>query len=368
MKKLLFLLLFYASVAYAVEPVSVTDGGGNADTLEGQNGDYYLDIGNQTGAINYTGISNWDTAVGIVNEDTGVDSHGAGFDSCKVTVNVSDPSKVDIKEGCYYHIQGPEYSFAAITSIDPQFAVGENSRFIGATLSGYTTQTQKWTTLQKQTIIPLARLNAPLGQEGPGSDIGLIRDDRFFLYQNIYLDRIFHEEAVGALYVTGGKIYNSGLQIGQTAGALFDAQKKRHTLAAFLNQSAIFAHLSSNQVDLVATKKPLTVDALNYNPAGSSLVPMLNDNTFTIHTILKSPKGVNGTQEGGLFFIYGDTEYATAAGAIEAISDGTAVPRFTLFVDQATSGLVCVALIVQQRNAASVDTILDRRPCQVCRP
>jgi hypothetical protein len=49
MKKLLFLFLFIASVAYAVEPVSKTDGGGNADTLEGQNGDYYLDITNATG-------------------------------------------------------------------------------------------------------------------------------------------------------------------------------------------------------------------------------------------------------------------------------------------------------------------------------
>jgi hypothetical protein len=235
-------------------------------------------------------------------------------------------------------------------------------------MNGYTSQTSKWTSLQKQTVVPIARLNTPLGQLGPGSDIRLIRDDRFFLYQNIYLDRVYHEEAVGALYVTGGEIYNTGLQIGQTAGALYDAQKKRHTLAAFLNQSAIFLNLSANDVDWIASKKPLTVDAVNYNPAGSNLVPMLNDNTFTIHTIMKSPKGANGTQEGGLFFVYGDTQYATAAAAIEAISDGAAVPRFGVFVDQATSGLVAVALIVQQRNAAAVDTVLDRRPCQVCRP
>jgi len=69
-----------------------------------------------------------------------------------------------------------------------------------------------------------------------------------------------------------------------------------------------------------------------------------------------------------LFFIYGDTEYATAAGAVAAISTGEAVSRFGVFVDQASSGLVPAALIIQQRNAAAVDTIIDRRPCQVCRP
>ena len=51
MKKLLFILLLFASTAYAVTPVSTTDGGGNADTLEGQSGSYYLDAGNITGDL-----------------------------------------------------------------------------------------------------------------------------------------------------------------------------------------------------------------------------------------------------------------------------------------------------------------------------
>ena len=176
---------------------------------------------------------------------------------------------------------------------------------------------------------------------------------------------------MGAQYLRGGDIFKnatSGLILGQNEGVLYDGYKNRHMLGTFENQSAIFLHLSSNETDWIGTKQPLTVDALNYNPAGLSLVPMLNDNTFTIHTILKSPKGANGAQEGGLFFVYGDTEYATAAAATTAIFDGSAVSRFGVFIDQARSGIAPAALIIQQRNAAAVDTIVDRRPCQVCRP
>ena len=320
--------------------------------------------------IDLVNTPNADTQIGLVHNDTGVDSHDTGFDSCKVTINAGDTTKIDIAE-CHVHIQGPEYPFDNITSLDPQFAAGENSRFIGVTMNGYTSQTSAWTYTQKQTVIPLARLNTALGVAGPGSVIHLIRSDRYFIYQNFYLDNVYHAEAMGAQYVTGGIIFanaTSGLIIGQTAGVLYDAQKNRHVLAAFENRSALFINLSSNEVDWVATKAPLTMDAVNYNPAGSNLVPLLNDNTYTIHTIMKSPKGVNGTQEGELFFVYGDTQYGTAAAAIEAISDGSAVPRFGLFVDQATSSLVAVALVVQQKNAVAVDTILDRRPCQVCRP
>jgi len=355
MKKIIILLLIllWAGSASALVGVKVT--------ADGASFPLGLDVDN---------TPNWDTVVGEVNADTGVDTHDIGFDSCEVTVSAGDITKIDITE-CNVHIMGPHYPFDGITSLDPQFAAGENSRFIGVTMNGYTSQTFTWTNTQKQTIIPLARLNTPLGQLGSGSDVHLVRDDRYFLTQNFYFDRLYHEEAMGALYVTGGDIFanaTSGLILGQNEGVLYDGQKKRHTLTTFENQSAIFLHLSSNEVDWIGTKQPLIVDALNYNPPGSSLTPMLNDNTFTLHTVLKSPKGANGAQEGGLFFEYGTVEYATAAAALEAISSGAAVARFGVFGSQAESGLVPVALIIQQRNAAAVDTIVDRRPCLVCRP
>lgn len=368
MKSLIVLfLLIFSTVDVSAFQVF---GGGAASTLDGQPGSFYTDIGNQQGDLNTSNIDNWDTVVGEVNASTGVDTHEGGFESCEVSINVGDPSKIDIDGPCHIHIQGPHYFFNG-TTIGPQFAAGENSRFIGVTMDGYTSQTSPWTNTQKMTIIPIARLNTKLGDLGPGSDVHLVRDDRYFLTENFYFDRIYHEEAMGALYVTGGDIFanaTSGLILGQNEGVLYDGQKKRHTLVTFENQSAIFLHLSSNEVDWIGIKKPLVVDALNYNPPGSSLTPMLNDNTFTIHTVLKSPKGANGAQEGGLFFEYGTVEYATAAAALEAISTGEAVARFGVFESQAESGLVPAALIIQQRNAAAVDTIIDRRPCLVCRP
>ncbi|MCK5611926.1 hypothetical protein KAR91_59200 [Candidatus Pacearchaeota archaeon] len=51
MKKLFIILLLLIPVyAYSLV-VSGVDGGGNADTLEGQNGSFYLDIGNATGTF-----------------------------------------------------------------------------------------------------------------------------------------------------------------------------------------------------------------------------------------------------------------------------------------------------------------------------
>ena len=135
----------------------------------------------------------------------------------------------------------------------------------------------------------------------------------------------------------------------------------------FTNMSAVFLHLSSNEINWIGDKKPLTIDTVNYNPAGSSLTPLLNDNKFKIDTILKSPKGADGVPEGGFFLIYGATEYATQADALAAIVAGTAI-RWGLFVNQAASGLVPVALVVQQKNAAAIDTVSDVRPCFVCRP
>lgn len=307
----------------------------------------------------------WDSAVAVPTSATGVDEHDAGPDSCEVTLNAGDDSKFDIFE-CNIHIRGPHYPFAAMSSIDPAFGAGENSRFIGMTMNGYTTQTSAWSVAQMSMIVPIARLNTELGDLGPGSSIHLIRDDRYFITKRDYFDRIWREEAIGALYVTGGDIFanaTSGLILGQNEGILYDAQTKRHVLATFQNQSAIFLHLSSNEIDWVATKGPLTVDNINYNPAGSSLVPLLNDNKFKVDTILKSPKGANGVQEGELFLVYGDTEFDTAAGAI---SGGET--RFSIFIDQFTSRLVPVALIVQQKNGAAVNTIVDKRPCLVCRP
>ena len=306
-------------------------------------------------------VGSLDTAVGEVHATTGVDEQDTGITSCKVTVNGGDDSKVDIAP-CHIHIQGPHYEFENMTAIDPALGAGENSIFMGMTMNGYTTSESSWTDTELLTIVPIARLNTIFGDSGPGSTISLIRDDRYFITQRDYYDLLWYSHVIGALYEEGGEIFNnatSGLILGQNSGMLHDKQTNAQELATFENQSAVFLYSSS--VAWIGDKRPLVVDAVNYNTA-NGLTAMQNDNTFTVHTILKSPKGVSDTPEGGLFFIYGDTEYATATVAIAA-----AETRWGLFVNQHTSGLVPVALIVQQKNAVAVDTIIDKRPCLVCR-
>ena len=311
--------------------------------------------------LDYTTIDNWDTAVSVPHAVTGVDSHTAGPTSCQVTINDGDATLMDIAE-CHVHVQGPEYEFANLSGIDPSFGVGENSLFVGMTLHGYTTQISTWTPEQQRTIVPIARLNTPIGQTGPGSTISLLRDDRYFTSERDYKDRIWSQEAMGALYFKGGELFSySTIVMGQYSGILYNAQKERHMLDEFTNMSAIFVSHTTGGAP-VATKKRFVADNLLYD-TGTGLAA-LTPNRWTKMDVLKSPQGSNGVQEGGWFVIYGD-EYLTQAAA-------EAAPfNFSIFGSQGTSGLVSMAEIVVKQAGVTLGTDLfinDVRNCQVCRP
>ena len=310
--------------------------------------------------INYSSIDNWDSAVSAPHAVTGIDSHEVGADSCKVSINGGDSTLIDIEQ-CHVHIQGPEYELAAVSGMTPPFGIGENSLFVGVTLSGYTTQIGRWTAAQQQTIVPIARLNTPAGQTGPGSDVGLIRDDRYFSSERDYKDRLWSQEAIGALYANGGQLFSySTIVMGQYSGILYNAQRERHVLAEFSNMSAVFVHLSSNSIP-IANKAPFVVDNLTYQGTG---LEAMTPNRWTNISILKSPQGANGVQEGGWFYIYGG-EYLTQAAAEAADFD------FGVFGSQGASGLVPLASIVVKQAGVTIDTdlfIIDKRSCLVCRP
>lgn len=313
--------------------------------------------------LNYNSVGNWDEAVNVPFGSVGVDYHQIGQDSCKVTANIGDVTTIDIGE-CHYHIDGIYYPLAATLGIDPQFGIGENSAFVGVTMSGYTTQTAAFTSEEKKTIVPLARLNTPAGQLGPGSDVSLIRDDRFFISNRSYKDRIHNEEAVGSLYARGGELFFNSTTptvMGQYSGILFNPQKERQVLAQIGNTTAIFLHISSNGIP-VAEKKFFELDNLQYD--GGSGLETLTAQRWTPASILKSPQGANGGDEGGLFYIYGD-EYLTEAAARAAAFN------FSVFVGQFPSGLVPLATLIIKKEGVTPGTdlfIIDRRPCHVCRP
>jgi len=308
--------------------------------------------------IDFTNTPNWDPAVAAVHSTTGIES------GCKVTVNAGDNTLIDIGSPCIYHIGGPEFTLTNMTAIDPGFELNENSRFIGVTMSGYTSQTQVWTAAQQETIMPIGRLNTELGISGPGSPVHLVRDDRYPVAKRDYLDRLWMEQVVGAQYVKGGEIFTnatSALILGQYSGILFNAQKERHVLAEFSNMSAIFLHHTSNG-DLVGEKKSLIVDNIQYD-TGTGLAD-LTSQQWTNISVLKSPKGANGAQEGGWFYVYGG-EYLTQAAAEAAPFD------FAEFVHQGRSGIAPLATIIIKKEATVLDTdyfIIDKRPCLICRP
>lgn len=355
----LFLLIF--------SPVDVaafkTFGGGAASTLNGQPASFYTDIRNQAGFLNITGILNWDSSVSTPHMITGIDSHEVGDTSGKVIINSGDDRLIDIGE-THVHIQGPEFEFAAVVGMDPNFRLGENSVFIGVTMSGYTTQTQDWSAEQKKIIVPLARLNTDEGVTGPGSSVNLNRDDRYFVSERDYKDALWTKEAIGSLYALGGELFSnatSGLVMGQYSGIIYNAQRERHILGEFNNMSALFLHHTTTPAP-VAVKAPFIIDNLNYD-TGTGLAALIS-NRWTKFSVLKAPQGSNGTQEGGWFVNYG-AEYLTQSAAEAAPFD------FSFFISQGRSGLVPLAEVIVQQGGSTLGTdlfIIDKRSCLVCRP
>jgi hypothetical protein len=304
----------------------------------------------------------WGTNVASVHQSTGIDTHES-ITSCEASINGVDASLLDIAD-CWLHIQGPEYFFNA-TTISPNFLAGENSSYIGATMNGYTTQLLDWSITQLKTIVPIARINTALGDLGPGSNIHLLRHDHYFLGERDARDAAYFGKVFGPQYVWGGELFANAtsLVLGQYSGLLFDGKTNPHYVGEFTNMSAIFIHLSSNEIDYVAEDKSLIADNYYYNPVGSSLVGMSNTNKWKGDTVLKSAKGANGLQEGPWFYLYGNQEFDT-----EAEAKAYALTRFGVFVNTGKSGLVPLAILVINRDATTVSEVLDRRPCFVCRP
>ena len=338
--------------------------GTNSRIAATSNGVYFED------GIDYINTANWDTATHHTFGSTGIDGHELGATACQVSID-DDNTKIRIAD-CDYHIDGTHYSFDAISGIDPNFLPGQNSAYIAvlpfgagtgrATVFDAITSTgpTPYSTAQKLGLIPLARLNTPDGELGAGSSVKLIRTDRFFITPLGYDDRIYHEEAIGALYVDGGNIFsnNTALIIGQRAGILYDSRKVRHVLAAFNSITAVFVHYSSNGQYADRRDRFIVDNARCGNGLNTGLENML-PNRWCNNKILKSPKGTNGVQEGGLFYVYGTKSYGTQAAA--AVEDFD----FGLFVSEYVSGLTPVAEILIE-TSSTTPVIVDRRKCLVC--
>jgi len=260
----------------------------------------------------------------------------------------ADPTKIDIDNGIYY-IKGVRYVYAGGTAISPTIGAGDSSTFVGFDASGLVYSETKWTNIQKQTILPLARLQAVQGQTGPGSTLITPIDQRFIISENGYLQRLWQEEAIGALYNSGG-IYNessTALQLDQTAGIMYSAQRNRIEIpvSADIEAKAVY-HVSGSWS--VQTQATLVIPKFYDN--GTDIVG-LGPSKHGAHTLLKGPK-----EDDQFFLIYSDTEYGSLAAAQAAPAN------YGVFVSQAASGVIAVCNIILTGSSTSIESIVDFRP------
>ncbi len=69
MKRLIFFLLLIPSLSYAVQESKVAGAGGDADTLGGQSGSFYLDAGNSTGDLPAASFTNYSAEFGSLHQE-----------------------------------------------------------------------------------------------------------------------------------------------------------------------------------------------------------------------------------------------------------------------------------------------------------
>jgi len=267
---------------------------------------------------------------------------------CGEVVLNTDISKLDITEGVYY-IQGTRYVYAGDTAISPTIGGGDSSTFVGLNSSGLVYSGTKWTSNQKQTILPLARLQSVQGSSGPGSDLISPVDERYIISETGYLQRIWQEEVIGALYSSGGTYVESStaLQIDQLSGVLYTAQRNRISVPSSGNITAkAVYHVSGT----VTVQTDATVTLPKYYDNGTDIVA-LSVNKWATHTLLKTPK-----EDDNFFLIYGDAQYGSQA-------EAEAAPiNYSVFTSQATSGLIAVANFAIRGGSTNIESIIDFRP------
>lgn len=338
----------------------ITADGGNADTLQGYSSSEFFNRANHTGFQIASTVSDFNNASLTTLLSSGIDSHAPGDDdSGKVTRNSGDVTKFDI-ELTSVHIQGMDYTFAAVSSIDPEFAGGDSDKWIGYDSSGLVKQDSGFTDIQKRTIMPIARIQAKVGQSGPGSDISDvgITDVRYQISEDGYRWHRYLEKAIGALFETGGIVTeNSGTDrdLDLSAGTIWDAHRGKQTWNAFSNLSGL--HVRHVGGAWSVAEKTLNVDNVNYDN-GTDLTAMTNNNYHCSHTVLMSPRG---TQDADidrlrLFLVHCQSEWNSLQGAIDSGLD------FGPFVDQPTSGLVPLAQVIVKKNDTNIVSIIDARP------
>ena len=130
MKRILFFLLLIPSLAYAVQESKVAGRGGDADTLEGQNGAFYLDVGNATGENSFGSLVDDNIGLGTVYDLTTSFQTYTSFDtvnnSSDITISASAGTiTIGTDSGGEYNIQA-DIAVTAVGGPELEFGIFRN--------------------------------------------------------------------------------------------------------------------------------------------------------------------------------------------------------------------------------------------------
>lgn len=293
-----------------------------------------------TDAIKFDGIP---ADIVLARFNTGIKEGGV------VTLN-TDIKKVDI-ETTEYTIQGVDYTYAGITGYSPDLQVGQSARRLGLDASGLVDQAGKFTDAQLQTILPIARMQAPQGQTGPGSDLKTPMHTHYYIGEEGWRKRLWHTKVIGVLYADGGIVSESStaLQLNESSGLLYNAQAHDVDIIGGNNITGVeLYHVAGDWT--LGTDATIVIDVQQWDDPNTGLTT-LNNNKWAMHTLLRSPK-----EDGEFFLIYSQAQYASQADA-EAVP-----PDYGFFQSQSFSGFVAIAQIIIQKGDTSITQIKDTRP------
>lgn len=365
MKKLLSIVatvLFIASNALAV-PVTVVEGpaelfggggGGDASTLNGEPGAFYLNYSSHSGNIKKDDVPNWDRIVCQVTECNGIHTHEAGESACQISFK--SISTVQMAGGCTVHLNGGiEYNFDAGTfsNINPDFV--NSSVWIGIDSSGIVQQTGEFTNAQRLSIAPLARVQS----EGSDSQIiATIMDVRFKSTAFEWRFQNWVRDFVGALAGSGLETTEVGTRnLSLSSGTFSDTEIDGHTTVAFSHITGLLVH--STAFSPVTTIEGLfQADNLQYD-TGSGLATMTNNNWYASHNLAMSTAGgiVNGVDTGRgptFLLIMSNGQWNSLGEALEQ--------PFYLGAFAGSKDIIRLAKLVVQKNSDGITEIVQVQP------
>ena len=311
--------------------------------LKEDDGVYYRITGYNPFTYQQNTVEDFPNAVGAQTVLTGIK------DLNKIVFINADTTKINI-ESFEYWIQGIKYSYPGSTAISPTIAAGDSSTFIGVDTAGIVYSPDKFTDEETKTILPLARLQAEQGQSGPGSNLQSPIHENFPIGQEGYSERAWIANAIGVLYSDDGFFEENSttpLQVDGHSGSFYDAQRKYTPIAAEANIEASSLYNVSG-VPTLQTRA--TVIIPKFYDDGTDIVA-LDTTKYVSHTLLRSPK-----EENLFFFIYWNQEFDSQAEAERAN------PDYSIFQNQATSGLYAAARFIIKGDSTNIEAIQDERP------